>query len=102
MAKFAVIKSGGKQFLVQADQEIIVDKVEGDEKSLDLEVLATFDDEKTLLELGSPILKSVIKATVVEAVRGDKIRVSRFKSKTRYRKVKGFRSQLTKVRIGAI
>ncbi len=102
MAKFAVIKSGGKQFLVSPDQEIVVDKVDSEEKTVDLEVLATFDDEKGAFELGTPSLKNTIKATVVEAVRGEKIRVARFKSKVRYRKIRGSRSQLTKIRIGDI
>ncbi|PIV62308.1 50S ribosomal protein L21, partial [Candidatus Roizmanbacteria bacterium CG01_land_8_20_14_3_00_33_9] len=32
-------------------------------------------------------------------LKGEKIRVARFKAKVRYRRVKGFRSQLTKVQI---
>lgn len=102
MAKLAVVQSGGKQYLVKADQEIVVQNLVGDARTLDLQVLALFDDEKGAFELGEPLLKQVIKASVVDNIKGEKIRVARFKSKVRYRKVKGFRPQLTKLKIGAI
>lgn len=102
MAKMAVVQSGGKQYLVQSDQEIVVQKVDGEDKTIDLQVLAVFDNEKNAVELGAPLLKNVIKATVMETVKGDKIRVARFKSKVRYRKVTGFRPQLTRLKIGQI
>jgi len=102
MAKFAVVQSGGKQYLVKPDQEIVVQNLPGDEKSVDLQVLALFDDEKGSIELGLPTLKNVLKATVLENVKGEKVRVARFKSKVRYRKVTGFRPQLTRLKIGAI
>jgi ribosomal protein L21 len=35
MAKFAVVQSGGKQYLVKADQEIVVQKIVSDEKTVD-------------------------------------------------------------------
>jgi large subunit ribosomal protein L21 len=102
MAKFAVIKAGGKQYMVQANQEIVVDRIPTEEKTVNLEVLALFDDESSALELGAPLLKNVIKAEVLEDLKGDKIRVARFKSKVRYRKVRGFRSQLTRLKVGSI
>jgi large subunit ribosomal protein L21 len=103
MAKFAVVQTGGKQYLVQPNQEIVVEKVEANaEKTVDLPVLAVFDTEANTVELGAPTLTSVVKATVVEDIRGEKVRVAKFKSKVRYRRVTGFRSQLTKLKIGEI
>jgi large subunit ribosomal protein L21 len=102
MAKFAVVQSGGKQYLVKADQEIVVQKIVSDEKTVDLEVLALFDDENSSFELGAPLLKNTIKASVMDNLKGEKIRVARFKSKVRYRKVRGFRPQLTKLKVGSI
>lgn len=49
-----------------------------------------------------PTLKTQVKATVVESIKGDKVVTARFKAKARYRKVKGFRPQLTKVKIVSI
>ena len=100
MAKYAVVQTGGKQYLVHPDQELIVQKLKNEKKTVELQVLAIFDDEKNALELGAPFLKDTLKATVVEDVKGEKVRVARFKSKTRYRKVTGFRPQLTKLKIG--
>jgi len=103
MAKLAVIKSGGKQYLIGENQEILVGRVKGDQSSeIDLEVLAIFDDEKSALNLGMPLVDTPIKATIVEHVKGDKVRISRFKSKVRYRKLKGFRPQLSKLKIATI
>jgi large subunit ribosomal protein L21 len=103
MAKYAVVQTGGKQYLVQPNQEIVVEKVTvGDEKTIELPVLAVFDTEKESVELGAPTLKTAVKATVVEDLKGEKVRVAKFKSKVRYRKVTGFRAQLTKLKIGEI
>lgn len=100
--KNAVVEVGGKQFLVQKDDEIIVQNLNqkvGD--TIDLSILMTFEDEN-VLEIGSPFLKSTAKAEVLENLKGEKLRVARFKSKVRYRKVTGFRSQLTKIKIKSI
>lgn len=86
--------------MVKANDEIIVDKIEADaKKSVALEKLAEFDDEKIDLQLGSPFLKIKAGAEVVEQIKGDKIRVAKFKAKVRYRKVMGFRPKLTKIKI---
>ncbi|QQG43811.1 MAG: 50S ribosomal protein L21 [Candidatus Roizmanbacteria bacterium] len=101
MAKFAVVKTGGKQFVVKANDEIVVNNL-SDQKEVDLEVLATFNDNGDDLEIGSPTLEKKAKAQIIENGKGEKIRVARFKSKVRYRRVKGFRPQLTKIKILAI
>jgi large subunit ribosomal protein L21 len=100
MSQFAVIKTGGKQYLVQPNDVIIVDKIEGEAKAkTQFDTLMAFDSETGKVETGAPVLKSAVQAEIVEQVKGDKIRVAKFKSKVRYRKVRGFRAQLTKVKI---
>ncbi len=100
MSKFAVIKTGGQQFLVKQGDEIIVNKIDKEPKStIEFDVLAKFDTEKGDIELGNPLLKTKTSGELLEQIKGDKIKVSRFKAKVRYRKVKGFRAQLTKVKI---
>lgn len=111
MTKFAVVKTGGKQYLVKENDEIIVDRInakpsfakatEGEEK-VELEKLAEFDDEKISLQVGKPVLKEKLTASVVTHLKGDKIRVAKFKAKVRYRKVMGFRARLTKLKITKI
>lgn len=100
MAKLAVVKTGGKQYLVKENDEIVVDKLALEKgKKLELETLAIIDSEKGVVTLGKPFLKEKIKAEVLDNMQGDKVRVARFKAKVRYRKTKGFRAQLSKVKI---
>lgn len=101
MAKFSVIKSGGKQYLVGENQEVVVDKLPGKaQDTVELETLAVIDGEN--LDLGTPVLKQATKAQILEHMKGDKIRVAKFKAKVRYRRVNGFRAELTKIKILSI
>jgi len=101
--KFAVIKTGGKQYLVYENDEIFVDRLHTDkDASLEFETLATGDDEKNEINLGTPLLSPSVKGTVIDHLKGDKVRTARFKAKSRYRKLKGSRAHLTKVKIAAL
>ncbi len=98
--KFAVIQTGGKQYIVKKDDEITVDNLNlTQDADVEFDTLAEGDDEKNDITLGKPFLNSKVKGKVVENVKGDKIRVARFKSKVRSRKVRGFRASLSKVKI---
>lgn len=100
MTGLAVIKTGGKQYLVKESQELVVDHLKGKQNAeIPLEVLATFDDDKKSVNLGKPVLKEKAKAKLIEQFKGEKIRVARFKAKVRYRKVRGFRPSLSRIRI---
>lgn len=101
--KFAVIRTGGKQYLVHESEELYVDRLPGEvDSAIELERLAEGDDEKNTITLGKPVLKAPVKATIVESIRGDKLRVARFKAKVRFRKVTGFRQELTKIKISSL
>lgn len=98
--KMAVVKTGGKQYVVTAGETIVVDNLNVEAgKSVELDLLALLDNEKLTVDLGTPFLKTKAKATVVNNVKGDKIHVARFKAKTRYRKARGFRAQLTELKV---
>lgn len=101
MAKLAVIKAGGKQYLVKENDEIVVERL-NEKGDVALKTLAILDDEGASIELGNPELSTQTKAKVLEDGKGEKIRVARFKSKVRYRKIRGFRPQLTKIKILSI
>ena len=68
-------------------------------KKVELDALLKFDDTGKTFELGQPLLKGKVSAEVVDHVLGEKIRIAKFKAKSRYRKVRGFRSKLTKLKI---
>ncbi len=97
---FAVIKTGGKQYLVKKDDELYVDNLGLEQgKKTDVDMLAMFDTETKKVELGKPVLDKKVKIEVLENLKGDKIRVARFKSKVRYRKVRGYRHSLSKIKV---
>ena len=96
----AVVKIGSSQYLVQKGQEIEVDRLavspQGELKIPD--VLLVYDQDKT--HVGQPFVAgSVVNALISAHTKGDKIRVGKFKAKSRYRKVRGFRASLTKLTI---
>lgn len=99
---FAVIKIGGKQHKVAKGDVIEVSRINGKEKKVEFgEVLLTSQDGK--VKVGSPLVKGVkVTASVLGERKGKKIRVSKFKSKVRYRKTSGFRPLLTQVEIEKI
>ena len=98
--KYAIIKAGGAQYQVSVGQEIDIfrlDKAKDEEIVFD-SVLLIKDDNKVLV--GQPLVKGAkVKGKVIGQILGDKIRVATYKAKSRYRKVKGHRDQLTRVLI---
>jgi len=100
MVMYTVVKTGGKQYLVKEKMEITVDLMDAEKgKKVELDALLKFDDEGKTFELGNPFLKNKVAAEVVDNVLGEKIRIAKFKAKSRERKVRGFRSKLTKLKI---
>ena len=100
MVMYTVVKTGGKQYLVRDGMEITVDLLDSEKgKKVNLDALLKFDDEGKTFELGQPFLKEKVTAEVVDNVLGEKIRIAKFKAKSRERKVRGFRSKLTKLKI---
>lgn len=103
MNSYAVVKTGGKQYVVKTDDELVVDKLEAKEQdTIELTTLARFDEEGTSFELGTPELSKQVKAQVVGHLKGDKLKIMKFKAKVRYRRVTGFRPALTKLKIISI
>lgn len=100
MSTYAVVQTSGKQYVVKENDTIIVDRlIQKENETIELPALAIFDNETGKIELGEPVLTKKTKAQVIAHIKGDKIRVAKFKAKVRYRKVKGFRAQLTKLKI---
>lgn len=98
--KYAVVKIGGSQYKVAEGDEIAVDKIDGEKgKSLIFnQVLLLVDDQR--VQIGQPLVKEAkVKAEIVGQFKGKKIRVATYKAKSRYRRVKGFRPQLTRIKI---
>ena len=100
--KKAVIKVGGKQFIVSEKETLLVDLLPQGTKELKLDALMLIDGDK--VEVGTPFVKGVkVSAKVVdELVKGEKIRVIRYKAKKRIHKENGHRQKYTKIEITSI
>ena len=98
----AVVKISGKQYVVSEKESLLVDLLPEGTKELTLDALLVIDGDKT--KVGTPTVKgAVVKAKVVEAeVKGDKIRVIRYKAKKRVHKENGHRQKYTKIEITSI
>lgn len=101
--KYAVIKTGGKQYRVSEGDIIEVDKLpkeKNEQVEFDQTLLYVWDGN---IKIGKPIVKDiVVLGKVIDQIKGDKVRVAKFKAKSRYRRVMGFRARLTKVQIEKI
>ncbi len=98
----AVVKVGGKQYVVTEKETLLVDLLPEGTKELTLDALLVTDGDKTTV--GTPVVKGVtVKAKVVEdLVKGDKIRVIRYKAKKRVHKETGHRQKYSKIEIASI
>ena len=100
---YAIIQSGGKQYKVTEGEFIEVDKI-------DIEPGKTHKFDKILLiskngvaTIGQPqVQDATVSGKIIAQVKGEKIRVAKFKAKARYRRVQGFRQHLTKIQIEKI
>jgi large subunit ribosomal protein L21 len=100
--KYAVIKNGGHQYKVSEGQILEVEKLDSDGKSYIFEeVLLTVDGDK--VAIGTPFVADMkVYAEVIGDIKGDKIEVFKYKSKSRYRKHTGHRQKYTQVKITGI
>lgn len=98
----AVVKIGGKQFIVAEKETLLVDLLQEGTKELTLDALLVIDGEK--IQVGKPTVKGVkVTAKVVEdLVKGDKVRVIRYKAKKRVHKENGHRQKYSKIEIVSI
>ena len=99
----AVIKTGGKQYIVSPGQKIKIeklDKKEGDEITFN-EVLLVEKGKR--VEIGIPNVKGAkVIGKVLSQSKNKKVIVFKYKAKTRYKKKTGHRQQYTEVEIKSI
>ena len=100
--KQAVILVGGKQYLVQEKETLRVDLLPAGTKELETDALLLIDGDTTTV--GTPTVKGVkVSAKVVTPeVKGDKVRVIRYKAKKRVHKENGHRQKYSEIQITKI
>jgi large subunit ribosomal protein L21 len=100
---YAVVSSGGKQYRVEAGNELILERVPGDAgASITFDrVLLVGDGEA--VTVGTPTVEGAsVSGTVLGEALGPKLIIFKFKQKATYRRKNGHRQHLTRVRIDEI
>src|SRR4051812_27219045 len=97
---YAVIRTGGKQFVVEKGKRVRVPSIEAEAgKSIELDALLTAGDGKS----DSPVVGAAkVKATVVDHGRGAKIVVFKKKRRKHYKRKQGHRQGYTTIAIDSI
>jgi large subunit ribosomal protein L21 len=97
---YAVIRTGGKQYRVAADDVIEVERLKGEPgDKLELDVLMMGGGEGDP-QIGAPLVSgAMVSAEVVEHKRGEKIIIFKKKRRQNYRRKRGHRQELTTIRI---
>jgi large subunit ribosomal protein L21 len=100
----AIIKTGGKQYIVKEGDTLRIEKLEAEEgKTVQFdEVLLTASEDGSSMKAGTPTTGGTVTATVVKNGRAKKLIVRKFRAKVRYSKVRGHRQHFTEVKIGKI
>jgi len=100
---YAILSHGGRQYRVSAGDRLLVDRLAaevGSVVALEPLLLTGGDGEKTTH--GKDLDGMRVAATVVAHRRGKKLRIFKYKAKKRSRKMAGYRSDLTELRVDSI
>jgi large subunit ribosomal protein L21 len=101
MSLYAIVKTGGKQYRVEQGQELLVEKLDVEAGgTVTLEPVLVRGDKITVAP--DALASATVGATIVEHVKGPKIRIFKYKPKRGYKRTTGHRQPLTKIRIDSI
>lgn len=103
--KYAVIQLAGKQFRVSEGDQITIDRVAAEDwkngKMTVKDVLLTRSDDA--VQVGAPYVDGAsVGLELVQDQKGEKIRVFKYKAKSRYRRTNGHRQAQTVVKVASI
>src|SRR4051795_9409114 len=95
---YAIIEMGGKQYRVEKGDSVVVDRVPEKEGAKVSPRALLYRSDETVFD-GEDLAKVKVDAVVAEHLKGEKIRVFKYRPKKRYRKRAGHRSLLTRLEI---
>ena len=99
---YAIISAGNKQYRVSQGETIYIDKVNLEDGAA-ISVDALLVENEGEVKVGSPVVEGAkVEGKVVAQVKGEKIRIYKYKSKKNYHRRAGHRQPYTKVEITAI
>ena len=101
---YAIVEVGGKQYRVEKDMTLLVDKIKGHDAT------AKLDIDKVLLcadgsnvTVGKPYISGAkVSANVISVTKGKKVRGFKFKRRKKYRRTLGHREQYFQIKIDSI
>lgn len=100
---YAIVNIAGIQTKVTPDEVLNVALLSGEPgASLQFDQVLLLGDGDNI-SVGQPTVKgATVSAEIIEHLRGDKIKIFKFKRRREYRKRRGYRSELTRIRVTAI
>lgn len=97
---YAIVEINGKQYKVEKDATVNVDKFAEETTEVTLDKVLLYSDGKTVT-VGTPYVTNVkVKATVLQNIKGDKVRGIKFKKRKRYTRTIGHRQSYAQLKIG--
>ena len=100
---YAVIRTGGKQYRVEAGGQVRVETLPADVGELVSFGEVLMIGEGDAIKLGTPTLQGAqVKATVLGHGRGDKVKIFKLRRRKHFQKHQGHRQNYTEVRIDEI
>ncbi|MGC2296594.1 MAG: 50S ribosomal protein L21 [Candidatus Dormiibacterota bacterium] len=101
---YAIVQVGGRQYRAAPGERLVVDRLDVEPGSRvqlsDVRMLIAEEGDEGETQIGRPRLDDVaVAARAVSHFRGPKILVFKYKPKKRYRRHRGFRAELTELRV---
>lgn len=101
--KYAIFKTGGKQYQAIEGKTVAIEKIEGEAGTkLEFNEVLFRKTGENAFEIGSPFLNKGITASIVKQMKGPKVIAFRFKRRHKVRVKRGHRQPITVIRIEAI
>ncbi|MEY2533322.1 MAG: large subunit ribosomal protein, partial [bacterium] len=98
---YAIVKTGGKQYRVEKGQTLLVERLPPEAGATVSLQPIMFRSDDVVFEADA-LAKVRVDAKIVEHIRGEKLRVFKFKPKRGYRKRTGHRQELTRIEVTEI
>jgi large subunit ribosomal protein L21 len=101
---FAIVETGGKQYRVEPNEKIIVEKIEGDAGSkITLNKVLLVKSDNGEITFGSPMVSGAeVQAEIVKTFKNDKVLIFKKRRRQNSRRKQGHRQQQTQIKILSI
>jgi len=99
---YAIVRAGGRQEKVSVGDVLTVDRLDGAAGDTLKLIPLMLVDGTEVTTAADALGKVSVTAEIVEAVKGPKIIIQKYKNKTGYKKRQGHRQQLTRIKVTGI